>query len=68
MKRNTANSNNKHDNTLFELSHKIGSGVENALKISNLIYYFLYETSSNSGSNQIISWNNLEIERNRIKA
>jgi hypothetical protein len=63
MKRDIAIANKKPDNSIFEISHKIGTGVENTLKISNLIYYFLYETSVNSGSQQIMNWNNVEFKR-----
>jgi hypothetical protein len=68
MKRNKANAYNNQDNSIFEFSHQTGTGVENTLKISNLVYYFLYETSLNSGSQQLMNWNNVELERSRIEA
>lgn len=68
MKRNKANAFNNQDNSIFEISHKTGMGVENTLKISNLVYYFLYETSLNSGSQQMMNWKNVELERSRIEA
>jgi len=68
MKRNKANAYNNQDNSIFEITHTTGTGVENTLKISNLVYYFLYETSLNSGSQQLMNWNNVELERSRIEA
>jgi hypothetical protein len=68
MKRNKASAYNNQDSSIFEISHKTGTGVENTLKISNLVYYFLYETSLNSGSQQLMNWNNVELERSRIEA
>lgn len=68
MKRNKANTYNNQDKSIFEISHQTGTGVENTLKISNLVYYFLYETSLNSGSQQMMNWNNVELDRSRIEA
>ena len=68
MKRNKASAYNNQDNSIFEISHKTGTGIENTLKISNLVYYFLYETSLTSGSQQMMNWNNVELERSRIEA
>jgi len=68
MKRNKANAYNNQDKSIFEIAHKTGTGVENTLKISNLVYYFLYETSLSSGSQQMMNWNNVELEISRIEA
>jgi hypothetical protein len=50
MKRDNSNADARHDKSIFEIPHKTGTGVENTLKISNLVYYFLYETSTNTNS------------------
>jgi hypothetical protein len=68
MKRNRANNYNNQDNSIFEISHKTGTGVENTLKISNLVYYFLYETTLHSGSQPMLNWNKVELERSIIEA
>jgi len=68
MKRNKANAYTNQDNSICEISNKSGTGVENTLKISNLVYYFLYETSLSSGSQQMMNWKNVELERSRIEA
>jgi hypothetical protein len=68
MKRNKANAYNHQDNSIFENSPQIVTGVENTLKISNLVYYFLYETSLSSRSQQIMNWNKVELEMGRIEA